>query len=312
MPPELACAKTAAGASTSSGQQEEDDTPLRESLPGHQLLERSLLLGSYSTCDTTGELTQTASDQFDPAASVACNKSRPDETYNQVFARCFNLADEGCSGNRTIDSVTFSVNERRGSVVVRINIYKDPGCLEDPPLPGRNSSFEELLASVSYNVRGRDTNGQLVTVPINDDIILSSDDEQAIRVELEQTDDGSTWFLAGWNFGPASGATYQKAPDCDIDMFTAMPDLGAPNNHIILSVQTSDSDRVVTQEPTEEEVIPNITATEAPETTLQCGNKAVMHIDRSDDCEEKCFRSISVLFRILLGWRRGLCDDDEE
>ena len=175
--------------------------------------------GSFSSCDASGLLSQTES-VVDAWLNCAYDTSPPTST-EQKFARCYLLADEGCTTTRVIDSVQFGVH----SVIVydpydepvklRVNIYEDAGCLTGNPGTGGT-----LVATVDTEVTP-DDDSSLVTVEICSDVeILPS---EAIRVEVEVE---SGWYgYERFNFRPgftafeaASGPTYYLSP-CTGDVF---------------------------------------------------------------------------------------------
>ena len=192
--------------------------------------------GSFSTCDSTGLLSQTESSVVQSSVACVYNTS-PRTSTAQKTARCYSLANEGCTGARIINSVTFGVwgvySRDNVPVDLKVNIYKDSGCLTGNPTTGG-----ELIASVDTQVTPED-NLSLKTVEIcSATAILPS---EAIRVEVEQVEDG----LDEFTFWPghtvrkeASGPSYTFST-CSGFVFQDWADDGFPEHDFILDVQTT-------------------------------------------------------------------------
>ena len=196
--------------------------------------------GSFSSCEVDGVLSQTSSNVIAASYAYIYRTSPRWTTEAQRWARCYSLTAEGCSNARVINSVTFGVR-RVVSVTdepvdepvdVRINIYKDSGCLNGNPGTGG-----ELVATVDTQVTSANDD-TLVSVDICSDIeILPS---EAIRVEIEQVEDGYDEFAFWPGFteqeppSPTSGDTYFLRSSSTSNNFFNFPSI----NGLILDVQT--------------------------------------------------------------------------
>lgn len=197
-----------------------------------------------STCDTTGEIRQTLQGAtVTPNIGVACVVTGGTYQVTTMYAaaRCFILEEEGCNSNRKVDSVVFGVDIVADTVPLRINIFKDCGCLFG--VPGQMN--QELIGSASVSVSSID-NGSLKTVNINSNIAIAP--YQAIRVEIEQLVDGDIYreekpyfFFPGATSSPATGETFYRAPSCGVPAFTPLSQLGFSSSNIIIEVRTSAS-----------------------------------------------------------------------
>ena len=202
-----------------------------------------------SKCDMTGIIRQTMENApVDKLTGISCRGFYPVDENNDglvtlytskgKWARCFIPKKEGCSQNVVVDSVVFGVEQATGNVALRVSVYKDCGCLFGKP----GTMIQQLIGSASLSVSSGD-DLKKVTVNIADSSVVIAPSE-AIRVEVEQLEDGLIVGSDGnpYNFFPgstnsgASGATF--ITDCNSNTFIDLSDVGRPDSHFILEVQT--------------------------------------------------------------------------
>lgn len=191
---------------------------------------------------------------------VACGIAAPPQTTENGFARCFNMAQEGVSGDFVIDSVQFGLRALivydECDVVVEARIYSVPTCVNGPCTetdnPGSTADDDDcipigtatLLATQSIVLTVEDTR-RVHTVPFPGGVAIPAGSN--IMVEIFNPDDG-TEAPGLFTFRPMAtqllaqspcADSYLRNPDgCGADIesdWTNLVTIGFPSRRTIIS-----------------------------------------------------------------------------
>ncbi|MCZ6654944.1 MAG: hypothetical protein O7D91_18195 [Planctomycetota bacterium] len=184
-------------------------------------------------------VTQSAFPDTAAVAQVACASGNG--TTDNGWARCFNLADEGVTGDLTISSVTFGVQQAtKEDITVQVLIYTDSdGCPPSSPGEGGDAT---LIASASTVVGSADE-GTFITLDFPGVVIPAGTD---VIVEVYQPENGSVpapdgfFFRSMANFGGQCASNYLRAALCGIPGWIAMDAIGFPTRHLVLNINGGD------------------------------------------------------------------------
>lgn len=189
--------------------------------------------------DGTVHMTQSADIFTDGENSVGCTDSG---TTPQGWARCFDLAAEGISGDLIINTVYFGIQQATiEDILININLYIDSnGC--PPGAPGEDAI---LLATGSRLVGPNDELGSLKPVHFPEGTVAPAG--STLIVEIEQVNDGNT-SDPPWTFLPRSndlgqcGPSYIRAADCGLPVWDDLAELGFPDAHLVIKVIGSEQE----------------------------------------------------------------------
>lgn len=173
-------------------------------------------------------VTVTHSNSMDIEAnnSVACENNEGTGTYESRYLRTFNPADFGISDEFNVVAVTFAIMHLSEAAPITVNLYTLDGAFLYSNMTLIGTATQELSAQIM----------SLVTMPVAGTMPPGS----TLVVEIEAPDltflNGHFW--PGMNDLGESAPSYIASEECGIFNPTAMADLGFPDQHLVMAVES--------------------------------------------------------------------------
>jgi hypothetical protein len=185
---------------------------------------KTLLISLIAAVAVCGSVRATTlSENVDPNTilngnSVACNNGT--QTDDNTYFRSFAFANFGVTGDFSLSSVSFAIEEASASLPLTVSIYSGTSV----------TSLGTLIASSSFNVSAQaDT---FYTLNLSGVVPFSSG---GLVMSVYSPASGALFFI-GSNSAGQTAPGYILAPDCGITTPTDIAALGFPSDNIILSV----------------------------------------------------------------------------
>jgi hypothetical protein len=129
-----------------------------------------------------------------------------------------------------ISCVSFGASNSGGDLSCTINVYHDT----DAGPPGAPGADLTLLGSATFTLPNNGGVNEMFNVNLATPICVQPDTAYVIELDIPASTDGFATFAG--NGDAETGATYILSADCGITTYTAMADIGFPDNRWVLTV----------------------------------------------------------------------------
>jgi hypothetical protein len=259
-------------------------------------------------------LSQSTSNVVVPFISSTCPRQE------QSFARCYTLANEGCSTDRIVTGFILGIGRIVDGDIpgATINVYKSTGCLNGAPGTGT----EVLLASLSFVLQTA-FQFSTVAVPLNTGGAVIGVNE-ALLIELVVP--AVFGYDPGANSAGQSAPSFIKAVACGIPNYVTLQSVGFGQVHWVLGLLTAPlPTSPPTPRPTAEPTVsfrptpsptprPTPSPTPHPTTPDPCDaecdgtlDSTPMALTKLGQCIEACVPDDEVESKEKFGWECGTC-----
>jgi hypothetical protein len=204
------------------------------------------------------------------------------------YARCYVLADEGCSTSRVVTGAGIGIGDVNADVAATVNVYTSTGCLAGAPGTG----IEVLLASAPLAIT-TSMKGTTVEVALNTTgFVVGIHQALLIEYVVQPSQPGLGYFPGATpGVDAARGPSYVKFPECGAPNYIDICEvLGLCLSHNIISLSTTATCDQVCEGETD--------------------GTPIMYVTRRGRCFNARVPASAVDGRLSMGWECGICPDE--
>ncbi len=182
------------------------------------------LLAAVAACGSANAVT--LSENVDSTTitngnSVSCNNGAVNR--DNTYFRSFSFANFGITGDFSLTSVTFAIEQASATLPLTVSIYTGTSV----------TNLGALVASSTFNISAQ--SDTLYTLNLSGVVPFSSGGLVMSVFSPDGTATNSLFFI-GSNAAGQTAPGYILAPDCGVTTPTDLAAIGFPNDHIIMTV----------------------------------------------------------------------------